>query len=299
MNPYLRHLREQLPVLGAMGKTAVLALRQRVVKPTGSGTMPGPLLRATIAPRPRPMIDDYLRHIGGEPSAYPGVVPPHLFPQWSFPLQAQSLEAIPYPIAKVLNGGCTLALNAALPDDEPLDLSVQLREIDDDGTRAVIHQRIVTGTRTNPDALVADMRAVIPLRRRTAKSAQPKYVVPDSVEEIERWRLDSAIGLEFALLTGDFNPVHWVGPYARLLGFKNPIVHGFSTMARTIESLHRARGTAPLTGFECRFTRPLTLPADVGLYIGTGADASQLFVADRPGERAYLMGSFATGTPGD
>ena len=72
--------------------------------------MPGPVLTATVPPRPRDLVRDYVRHVGGDPSSYKNTVPPHLFPQWMFPLQTRALEGIHYPMAKVLNAGCKLTV---------------------------------------------------------------------------------------------------------------------------------------------------------------------------------------------
>ena len=122
--------------------------------------------------------------------------------------------------------------------------------------------------------------------------------MPMHATELARWRLRLDAGLDFAKLTGDFNPVHWVTPYARAFGFRNRILHGFSTMARAIEGLNRNLFAGSIKGlrtFDCKFTRPLVLPAKVGLYIHDGEDGTQqVFVGDAPGGPAYLVGSFET-----
>jgi hypothetical protein len=46
-------------------------------------------------------------------------------------------------------------------------------------------------------------------------------------------------GLRFALLSGDFNPIHWCGPLARLSVFGGTVLHGFGSLARSIEALRR------------------------------------------------------------
>ena len=62
-------------------------------------------------------------------------------------------------------------------------------------------------------------------------------------------------------------------------------------MARAIEGLGRALyagDTRRITRFDCRFTRPLVLPARVGLY----ASGREVYVGDAPDGPAYLVGSF-------
>ena len=288
--PY-RHLRHQLPVIASLGATALGALRPRAggARPA----LPSPEIVATIGPRPAGLVRDYLREVGGDPAAYRGVLPPHLFPQWGFPLAARTLAGVPYPLHKVLNGGCRLEINAPLPADRPLTVRAQLVDIDDDGRRAVLRQRVITGTEAAPEALVATLFAIVPLPGKDGATKGPRQVVrvPDEAHELAYWRLSRDAGTRFAMLTGDVNPVHWSPRYARASGFRGTILHGFATMARALEGVIRARfagDAGRLRVWDGKFTRPLLLPAQVGLY-GQG---DQVWVADAPGGPAYLAASY-------
>ena len=80
-------------------------------------------------------------------------------------------------------------------------------------------------------------------------------------------------------------------PAARANGFRNVINHGFSTMARAVEGLNRSvfsGDVSRLEAIDVKFTKPLVLPAEVGLYI----DDDRLFVGDAPGGPAYLVGTY-------
>ena len=64
-------------------------------------------------------------------------------------------------------------------------------------------------------------------------------------------------------------------------------------MARAIEGLNRslfAGDVHRLSVVDVKFTRPLVLPAEVGLYVID----NNLFVGDAPGGPAYLVGTFST-----
>ncbi|MCA9627410.1 MAG: MaoC family dehydratase, partial [Myxococcales bacterium] len=288
-------------VIGALVRTAFTALRQ---KPGGDApTTPGPEYRTEIEPLPAALIRDYVRHVGGDPAAYRGIVPAHLFPQWGFPLATRTLEGLPYPLLKVMNGGCRVRINSQLPLGKKLLVSARLESIDDDGRRVVLQQHVVTGTKEEPNAVVADFFAIVPLPKskqaasgsstaQVVKREKPR--VPVDAREIGYWKLPANAGLDFAKLTGDFNPIHWIPAYAKASGFRNVILHGFSTMARTAEGLNRglfSGSVRSLQQLDVRFTRPLVLPAAVGLYV---LDDS-VFVGDAPGGPAYLVGSFNTG----
>ena len=232
--------------------------------------------------------------MGGDPAWYRGQVPAHLFPQWVFPLQARGIEGLQYPIQRVLNGGSRLQMNAPLPLGEPYELKVQLLDIDDNGRRAVIHQRAITSTSTHPEAIVADVYGIVPLGGgdKSSKRKDDRPRVPVMAKELARWQLGTHVGLEFAKLTGDFNPIHWIPPAARANGFRNVINHGFSTMARAVEGLNRSLFSGEVSRLEAidvKHVKPLVLPAKVGLYI----EDDSVFVGDAPGGPAYLVGTYS------
>jgi len=306
-----KHIRNQGPVIATLGSTALTVLRRRLTGklPSGPGELPGPALHATLRPRPRELIRDYVRYCGGDPSSYAHTVPPHLWPQWGFPLGAKTLEQVPYPLLSILNGGCRLDVNGTLAADEPLEVSARLLSIDENERRAVLEYETVTGTAASPRAVVATSYAIVPLGRGKPKSDQPKKPperVPLDAEELARWTLGADAGLAFAMLTGDFNPVHWIPPYAKAFGFRNTILHGFASMAKVWEALVRSRfagSPTAIRSFDVKFTKPLTLPAKVGLYLEPGEAIDgrrrdQVWLGSAPGGPAYLTGT-VTGTRRD
>jgi acyl dehydratase len=295
----LRHVLSQGPMIAAIGRAAASGLRRHSPRPQ---VVPGPWIEARVPAPPSSLVRDYVRHVGGDPAWYRGRLPEHLFPQWGLPIAARALAALDYPIARIMNAGCRIESQAPLPAGETLEVRARIEAVDDDGRRAIITQRIVTGTKTIPEAIVADARAFIRLSERTGeqdgKRTSEERVVPgDIVHEIGFLRVGARAGLDFAKLTGDFNPVHWLPAYAHASGFRNCILHGFSTLARAIEALNRARFSGDpsrLKMIDARFTKPLVLPASVGVYVsGDG----RLWVGDAPRGRAYLEAQFQAELP--
>lgn len=290
-----RHILQQGPVMAALGRSALMALAQQVEGKGASGppATPGPTHTAVVNPRPAQLLSDVVRWSGGSPRAYRGIVPAYLFAQWGFPLVSRTLDGVSYPLTRILNAGCRMEIHQQLPANEPLHVSAQLTECDDDGRRAILHQRLVTGTPSAPSALTCDFQALVPLKRGDGKKKE-RPRVPRDAKELAFWRIGPKAGLEFAMLTGDFNPVHWVPAYARAAGFRNTILHGFATMARAIEGLNKtlwAGDVRRLSVLDVRFVRPLVLPAKVGLYIdGEGG----VWVGDAPGGPTYMQGTYET-----
>jgi acyl dehydratase len=308
---YLRHIVHQRHALAALSGTALresrlarsaLSLGRERGPERKRGpeiALPGPELTARVSAPPSSLVRDYLLHVGGDPGAYRGVVPPHLFLQWSLPLAARTLRGLPYPLLRIVNAGCRIQVNASLTAGAPLSLRASVQGIDANEQRAVLHQRIVTGSDGAPDALVADLYTVVPISETAARArargpagpARGDTRIPDDARELARWSLPRNAGLAFAALTGDFNPIHWAAPYARAFGFPGPILHGFGTLARAWEALVRARfaGAADrLRAVDVRFLRPLPLPAQISLFLA----GTHFFVGGAPGARATLAGTF-------
>src|SRR5690554_1106730 len=145
-----RYIWHQAPVIAGLLKTAARALKQRL---PGSDfrvgqdppLLPGPVLRHTVKALPSEIVASYIEHMGADVADYRHVLPPHLLPQWALPLAMETLAEIPYPLMRIVNDRCRLEINAPLPANKPLDVSAQLLEIDDNGRRAVMHTKVVTG----------------------------------------------------------------------------------------------------------------------------------------------------------
>jgi len=299
---------DQRRVMGALLETAGRsAWRAWRGQPRGSAPhLPGPELTERVSAPPPALVRAYCRHLGiaADGPRHAPHVPPHLFPQWTFPIAARALRPLPYPLARILNAGCRLQINARIPAAAPLTVRAQLLSVEDDGHRALLHERVTTDTPEAAGALIADLYAVAPTgpaRGRNGRSASPAADaarVPFSARELGRLRFGPRAGLAYACLSGDFNPVHWARAYARAAGFATPILHGFALLARAMECLGRAAyagATERLRLVDVRFKRPLVLGRgiEVGVY-RDDADPRTFYVADAPGVRPYLAGAIGS-----
>ena len=292
----IRHVRHQGPTLRVLGKIGLSMLR-----PSTGGVVPetpSPRRKTVLPPRPPALIGDYARWSGADPKRYRDIVPPHLFCQWGFPLLAPDMEGLPYPLARVLNQGVTLTVHQHLAQGVPLACEAWLDAIEVSETKVRIRQRIDVRNPGEPLALEATLHAVVPLDKpKSEGAARPKRArprVPDGARELARLDFGARDGLAFAALTGDFNPVHWIPPYARAAGFRSTILHGFGTFARTWETLVNDRFSGnrdAIRSLDVRFTRPLVLPATARVFL----DGETIAVGEAPGGPANLLGTLTTG----
>ena len=156
-----RHILEQGPVIAGLVRTVWGSLNNGHLGDASLST-PTPQITQELKPRSSTLVRAYIRHVGGQPSHYTKTLPPHLFPQWAFPVAGRCLSQIPYPILKVVNGGCRMETNQPLPNDEPLIVRACLESIEDNGRRAVLHQKVISETKSAPQALVAHLYSIVP-----------------------------------------------------------------------------------------------------------------------------------------
>lgn len=305
MGAPFHHIRHQGPVIAALlgvGWDALFGSRPKALP-----ALPTDRLTATVPARPDQLVDSYLRWQGGDPKRYREHLPAHLFPQWTFPLLGQTLAEVPYPLPKVLNQGCRVTVNAPVPRGQPLQLSARLVEVREEATKARLHQQIITGTAAHPEALVCDVFAAVPLPRDPSEprpKRAPRAGVPLDATELAERRFGAGAGRDFAVLTGDINPIHCLPLAARAAGFRSCILHGFATLGWAWEGLVRRRlmgDVDRVAGVDIRFVRPMPLPATARLYTWPagpdapagpdGTEAVSIAVAEAPGGPPWMVGT--------
>ncbi len=185
----------------------------------------------------RALVEAFVRFCGGDPAAYRTTLPPHLFPHWSLPTWLSVARSLPYPPTKVVNLGCQVRFEAPLLPQQDLQVRGQLVELDDDGYRAKCVLRAET-YQAEQRRLQADLQVLVAYRKKPRAPGQPRSEplrVPLSARELAYQRLGSSSGAQFAQLTGDVNPIHWSRSYARAVGFRSTILHGFGSLGLAFE----------------------------------------------------------------
>jgi len=294
MSTSSKHLLQQGEVLKALAGIVIRSAMGE--KGAGVKEVPGPVFNETVPPRDPGLVRDYIRNVGGSPSWYKGLVPAHMYPQWGFPIMGKPLADLPYPMPKIINAGVKLEMHAPIPANEALQLEAQLVQLNENEKRALIKNRLVTGTASAPRAMESTVTAFFPLKKKGGakkkKKKKEKPHIPADARQIDAWKLSGRAGLDFAMLTGDFNPVHWIRPLARASGFRGVILHGYASMARVIESFNRqlfAGEPSRLASLDVRFSAPIVLPGKVGVFIHGD---NECFVGKAPGAPACLTGSY-------
>lgn len=291
-----KHAAEQGAGLSALRLLALSSLRPQRGGPV---QVPGPWLEEKVPAPGRALVRHYILENNGAPEDWGTELPPHLFAHFGIPLAMRVIAGLPYPVRRTLNAGCAWVKRAPLPSGARLDVRARLESLDADDSRVKATVKIVAGTGTAPDALDAEMRVFIPLSRKPSKrpgeakrgeAKREVATVPADAKRCGRVSIGADAGAVFAALTGDFNPIHWLWPAARMAGFKSCILQGFAMHARAVELLGASLPgrVRSLTGVDVKFARPLVLPAQIGVF----ASDTSFWLGTAPGAPANLIGSY-------
>lgn len=191
-------------------------------------------------------------------------IPFHLVSLWSFPLVFDLLAKTGLPVVKVVNQGLSIKINDLLPLDENLILNAKIKNIENSETKKKLVVSVSTSTSSKKDIVILDLEMSFPQKiiNRDLKSVitQPDIssVSTSKDSAISKFSFNKNDGLNYSLLTGDFNPIHWLLFYARKSPFKTTIMQGFGTFSKISSILEKQYN---LKTISIKFLKPISLPS--------------------------------------
>ena len=241
-----------------------------------------------IPPPAASLVNRYIEWCGAH-GRYSKELPPHMVSQWGLPLVSKLLLQLPYQLTSVINQGVTLRVNGPLPRGVKLHVQASLESVEEAAGRARVVVAIRTGTEQQANLVEAllHMSFMLP-GKRPPKSEQARPPEPQW-QVVGHWQADARDGLRFALLTGDFNPIHWCSPLARRSVFKGTVLHGFGSLVRSYETLK----PGVFGEIDVRFVKPVPLPSgplQVELAAADATDSFPLRLTSNDGSIVHLVG---------
>jgi acyl dehydratase len=250
---------------------------------------------ATLEPA---AIERYARVCGFIPEHGVPLTFPHLL---AFPLHLLMLTdpAFPWPALGLVHLANHVRLRRPLAYNEVLRVEVEFGALlrHDKGQAFVLHTRLYRRGEAVWDgdsiylkrgaAAVGDALAALEIER-------------DALQRVARWQLPSQLGRDYALASGDYNPIHLTALSAKAFGFPRAIAHGMWTLARSAAALQPPKPLAEAV-VSAEFKTPMLLPGDASLWTVTPATAAaavartstrELEVRDAAGDKPHLRGRF-------
>lgn len=297
--------------IASMGSLALAGLRKN------SGPVPTNFERSLTSGRvPHPnkeLLRDFMRVTqadAGHMKLEDGTpfYPPTFYVTWAMGALADAIVKLdlPYDYARVLHAASEVTYLRPLCLDETAEFATRVTAIDDNERRAKIRVEAIVTERDihGPEIFRNTMELFVP---KPAKKDGPRGKRPDAaavgedMRAIADLRMPASLGRKYALVSGDFNPVHWSRIAARSMGFKSTFVQGYCTKAMTAHAIIRQllRGAGDrLVSLRVEFKKPVLLPAKVSVFVGppvTSGDLTTrtLAIGKGPAGEAYVTGDFS------
>lgn len=116
---------------------------------------------------------------------------------------------------------------------------------------------------------------------------QPKAL--DHYRFSEFWDIKENTGRQYAKASGDSNPIHLYKWTAKAFGFKQAIIHGMWTKARTVAALEPRLKTHALQ-ITTEFKQPIFLPSRVVLHYNESESGMDFEVRNDTNDKVHMRG---------
>lgn len=266
----VQYLVHQLANIRSMGMAAVRSSNP-ITRPKKLPALPVHL-EQRLKPLPNALVDSYVQWSGANPKRYAHHVPAHFCSHFAMPMLANLGSLAPYNLLTVLNQGLRMEIHQPIQRNEALHLSGSLMDVSEEPDRIRIHTQVRVLNPQGVLSMVIDSYSTVPLGQSKSKKRASQPLDEAMFTTVGKWTAEFHDGLNFAMLTGDFNPIHTVPAIGRRSRFRTLILHGFGQLARSFECIQNAGYT--ISALDVRWIKPLTLPnAELSVQVGVKADS--------------------------
>lgn len=258
------------------------------------------------------LLKDFMRVTKAEPSHFRQldgsvILPPTFYVTWAMGALADAVVKLdlPYNYSRVLHSASEVRFTRPFLIDEVGYFTTQVTEIDDNEFRAKIRVEGIITERDSRGAEIfrnsMELHVPKPVKREKGSKRPEAPIIDASMRPLAELKMSKRLGTDYALVSGDFNPVHWAAPAARAMGFRSTFVQGYATKAMAahtiIKQLLRGKAT-DLTSLRVEFRRPILLPARVSVFVGEphdqdGEHVRALAIGKSLEGEAYVTGRFS------
>lgn len=258
-------------------------------KPRISGqVLPQTQVRLNAARARRSELSAYRRLCGFDKTGTLPLTYPHIL---AFPLHMQLVvdPEFPFPLPGLVHIRNTIRQYRAIGNRETMDITCYLQ-----GPRTAergLEFDIVTRVTVN-DQPVWESISTNLYRTATQHVAKKSATSTDATPETqsETWTLPENLGIRYAKVSGDANPIHLHAGLAKLFGFSRAIIHGMWSKAHAMARLTEVLPTGPIQ-VEVSFKLPVMLPATLQFSYLRKGGRTQFWLRDEENVKPHLVGS--------
>lgn len=215
---------------------------------------------------PNPVLTNHFHEWLDRRSKYQTSIAPHFFPQWSFPALYQLLRNTNIPLHRLMNQGCTLEVFNPICTTSKISLECELGTIKKESHKTTITQHITCEDSKENTLIKAQIYSVFTYGKRQ-KNQQRNDIEKINFKDSHIFPMSftNASARKYGYLSGDINPIHMSKAMARLMGFRNSLIHGFALLSHSFELIEERFGLIRI--IDIRFIKPVYLNQSVSLVV--------------------------------
>lgn len=204
-----------------------------------------------------------------------------------FPLMMEVMldKSFPFPLMGMVHISNTITQHKAIGIAEHMDIRCSLGELKTHNKGKVVE--LLSEVRVNGEVVweeSADMLIRLPVKGEKSAAQQQKKLQ----SKVTNWKLGSSLGMRYAWISGDSNPIHLITPTAKLLGFKKHLIHGMWTKSRCLAQMQNKLPEAYRIKVE--FKLPVFLPTTVAYFQEQQGAQTMFEVRSADGRKPHLRG---------
>ena len=211
---------------------------------------------------------------------------PHIM---AFPRHMELMldRRFPFPLAGLVHIRNEIESIRPIPVHSRISMTVTIDEYTK--TQKGLEFDIKTDIFHNRDC-VWKSRSTILYRMASGEKPQKKDKKPfPDYQNRETFKVPVDIGLKYADVSGDFNPIHLYPMTAKLFGYNRNIAHGMWSLTKSLELLD-SKLQGPNTKISCDFKLPIFVPSTIQ-FTSSEEDGRVLFgVLSKDGNRPHVIG---------
>jgi acyl dehydratase len=183
-------------------------------------------------------------------------------------------KTFPFPLMGIVHLTNTINVVGDLDPKKPVDLETIVDlPYKEEGS---LFPEVAINIKQNGKTVIKCTSSYIKIRKRKGPKIEKKAEeVPArrKADYTEELKYADNIGWKYAAVSGDYNPIHLIGAFAKSTGFPSTIAHGWCSLTKVFTIIEKQTGK-DLKNISVAFKTPVPIPNTLSLELYNNEDGS-------------------------
>mgnify|MGYP005992021315 CR=1 FL=1 len=173
-------------------------------------------------------------------------------------------KQLPFPVLGLVHMYNDIISHHDVYIDDVVNIDISITEINQTkkGTEITLHSKIFKEKRLVWESFSGYLHPNKQVANQKKRPKKPRINM--TYAHTQFWKIPTHLGRQYAVLSGDANPIHLTAFLAKLFGFKQAIAHGMCMAFKCCAELESLQHfSRPAKRLKIQFNKPVYLPSDV------------------------------------